>query len=73
MVTNSYMLARPRAPSPLKRYVDQQVIPAAIDAAATVEAGIERLAIRTRHHTASTLAIAFAIGLLLAAAITRRG
>lgn len=48
MVTQAYMLDKPKAPGPAKRWLDQAAIPALIDAAASGEAVLERVASLTR-------------------------
>ena len=78
MVSRSYMEAQRPRPTPLKRFVDQQVVPAAIDMAGGVEAGLERLAATVRQRPATVLAASVALGaavpflLLLACAQSRR-
>jgi hypothetical protein len=64
MVDRSYLLNRPPRPSGLKRYVDQEVIPLAIDAAGALEAVLERLSRRAAAQPLTAAAAAFGIGLL---------
>ena len=65
MVDRSYMLAQPDGPSALKRFVDQAVIPAAIDAAALVERGLDQLAGSVRRRPSAALGMTV-VGCMLA-------
>lgn len=62
MVSRSYMEAQRPRPTSLKRFVDQQVMPAAIDLAGGMEAGLERLATTVRQRPATVLAASVALG-----------
>lgn len=72
MVNSTYMLARPAPPSPPKLFLDQQVIPALIDLAGAVEAGLERVATWTRCAPVPSVAAAFTAGILFAWFAARR-
>jgi hypothetical protein len=65
MVTQAYLLHRPPPPSNPKRFLDQQVIPALIDAAAAVEAQIETAANTTRRNPLLACGAMLAIGWLV--------
>ena len=47
MITRDYLLEKPRGPSAAKVFLDQRVIPAAIDAAGACEVALERASQRT--------------------------
>lgn len=64
MVTKHYLLDQPKPPSALKVRFDQQVIPAAINAAGSVEAGLERVAQRARKQPLAALGAAFGLAFL---------
>jgi hypothetical protein len=65
MVSRDYMLRRDRPPRSVKLTLDQVVIPAAIDAAAQVEAVAERLSNAVKRRPAPVLAlVAFAAWLV---------
>ncbi len=72
MVTARYLLRRPKAPGAARLFVDQQVMPTAIDLAAMAEAGAERLAVCTKAQPAATLAAAFGLSFLLATLAGRK-
>lgn len=73
MVTNSYMLDKPRRPSDLRRAFDQQVLPLVIDALGGVEQVVEQLALRTRRQPTMVLGMAAGAGVLLSLlAVPRR-
>jgi hypothetical protein len=69
MVDQGYMLNKPPGPPAWKRTLDQVVVPAAIDAAAVLEAGIERVAVWARGRP--VLACVTVLGLGWAAARSR--
>ena len=62
MIDPGYMLAKPTRPSPAKVFLDNEVIPALIDAAGGVEAVVERIAVEVRRRPAGGLAVAFLVG-----------
>ncbi len=62
MVSKTYMLDRPPRPSPLKEYFDQQVIPAALNAVAPVEAALYRVSERARARPGAALLGALVLG-----------
>lgn len=47
MVDKSYMLEKPPGPSPAKRYLDQVVVPFAMDLAGAGEVAVQNLSQRT--------------------------
>jgi len=65
MVSATYLVDKPAAPSELARVFHQRVLPPVIDAAAQVEAVLERVAQTTRRSPVKALGVAFGIGLLL--------
>lgn len=72
MVQAGYLLARKRAPSELRRFVNQQVIPTAIDGAAAMEAALEQLSVRTRRRPMTALGAAAGVGLVAGLLTGRR-
>ncbi len=58
MVNKSYMLEQKPPPSALKRIIDQDVIPVAINSAASVEMMLERVSVRTREQPVLALGTA---------------
>ena len=77
MVDASYMTENAGPPSAAKRYFDQEVIPAAIDALGGLEAGVEQVARAVKARPALVLAGALLLGAALPALIlamqARRG
>ena len=71
MVGPSYLLDKPAPPTALKRYVDQCLFPAAIDAAASVERVVERTAIAARATPWAALGLALIAGWMLAGLIAK--
>ncbi len=69
LITRNYLLKRPPPPSPVKVLVDQSVIPALIDAAASVEIQFERIAARARRAPLICVGVAFGIGWLASRAL----
>jgi hypothetical protein len=65
MISQRYLLEQPSPPSRLKNRFDQQIMPIAIDAAASVEAALAMLGERTRRQPSTTLAFMFAAGVVL--------
>lgn len=72
MVSRRYILHQRQAPGAMGLYVDQTVLPAAIDAAATAEAWLEETASTIRRRPRAAVAVAALAGLLLAALLPRR-
>ncbi len=64
MVSNEYMTGRPSPPSEMKRFVDQQVFPAAINGAAAIERSAQLLSERTRSQPLGFCVGAMAIGFI---------
>jgi len=66
MVTRAYLLNQPPAPSSLKRWIDQVALPVAIDLAAQVEAGAEKVAVTTRGNPLAIVVGMFGLAFLAA-------
>jgi hypothetical protein len=67
MVSASYLAEQPAGPSASARAFHQRVLPTAIEAAAQLEAILERTAQAGRRRPFTALEIAFGIGLLVSA------
>lgn len=65
MVSDRYILAKGEAPSGWKNRFDQEVVPAAIDAAAAVEMRLEDIARTVRSRPFAAIACAAAVGIAL--------
>ena len=68
MVTRGYLLSQPPKRSELRLRWDQQAIPALIDAAGTVEVGLEKVAATVRRVPVTCVLIATGVGFLAAQA-----
>jgi hypothetical protein len=64
MVSASYLVDKRKGPSEMARVLHQRVLPPVIDAAAQVEAVLERVAQGARRSPFTALGIAFGIGFL---------
>ena len=74
MVGRDYLLKKGAGPSAPKLFLDQKVIPQAIDAAGAVESLVERVAVRVRRMPVTALAAAIGTGTLVTLlAVPRRG
>ena len=74
MVGRDYLLKKGEGPSAPKLFLDQRVIPLAIDAAGAVEGVLERVAVRVRRMPVSALVAALGSGTLVTLlAVPRRG
>jgi hypothetical protein len=74
MVDKSYMVGKAWPPSALISFFNRQVIPEAIEAAASIEQGLERIAVATRRRPLTSVLAAMAVGFVSAVAIVgRRG
>ena len=74
MISRDYLLKKEGGPSAPKLFLDQKVIPVAIDAAGAVEGALERVAVRVRRMPVSALAAALGTGTLVTLlAVPRRG
>ncbi len=71
MVSATYFIDKPAGPSELARVVHQRVQPPVIDAAAQVEAVLERVAQTTRRSPFTALGIALGTGFLVSALRSR--
>lgn len=72
MIDRAYMLEKPDGPGPAKRYLDQVVIPFAMDVAGAGEVAVQRLSRRTGLRPA-VVAGGLAGGLALLLVIAVRG
>ena len=72
MVDKSYLLAKPPAPSGLKVFLDQRALPVAIDAAGSVELGLDRTKIAVRENPAMAMVLALGFGWVLALLLAGR-
>ncbi len=74
MVDRDYMLKKGAGPSAPKVFLDQKVVPAAINAAGAVEGVLERVAVRVRRMPVAALAAALGTGtLMMLLTVPRRG
>ena len=74
MISRDYLLKKEGGPSAPKLFLDQTVIPMAIDAAGAVEGALERVAVRVRRMPVSALMAALGSGTLITLlALPRRG
>ena len=69
MVSVGYLIDNPGPPSELKRFINQHVIPPAIDAAGAVETAAYELAEQVRAQPKTYLLAAGALGLVLGATL----
>ena len=65
MVSQAYMLEKSPPPSALEWFIDEQVVPAMIQAAGAIEGVLEVVAQRTRQQPATALSLAAGFGVLL--------
>ena len=74
MIDRDYLLKKGGGPSAPKLFLDQRVIPLAIDAAGAVEGALERVAVRVRRMPVAALIAALGSGTLITLlALPRRG
>ena len=74
MVSSSYLLRKPAAPSGFKQFFDQRILPAAIDGAACLDMGIAGAGRQLRRNPVLGLGLALAAGAFFAIAFrSRRG
>ena len=71
MVDVSYLIDKPPPPSGLHSFFNQRVIPAAIDAAGTVESAVYELGEQARAQPVTSLLAAGALGLVAGAIVFR--
>ncbi|MBW4023408.1 MAG: hypothetical protein HIU92_09765 [Proteobacteria bacterium] len=69
MVSVGYLIDNPGGPSAFMTFVNQRVIPPAVDGAGAVESAVYELGERVRARPASSLLTAGALGLVFGAAI----
>ncbi len=67
MVSIGYLIDKPGRPSALARFVNEHVVPPAIDAAGAVESTVYELGEQTRAQPTSSLLVAGAVGFLIGA------
>ncbi len=74
MVDRDYMLKKGAGPSASKVFLDQTIVPIAINAAGAVEGVLERVAVRVRRMPVTALAAGLGTGTLVTLlAVPRRG
>jgi hypothetical protein len=71
MVSVGYLIDKPAAPSALRRFVNQRVIPQAIDAAGVVESAAYELGEQVRRRPGASLAVAALLGFAVGGAVFR--
>jgi ElaB/YqjD/DUF883 family membrane-anchored ribosome-binding protein len=64
MVAVGYMIDNPGPPSGLRSFINQRVVPPAIDAAGAVESAVYELSEQVRAQPATSLLAAAALGLI---------
>ena len=72
MIKSDYLTRHASPPPAWKHVLDRDVVPMAIDAAGSLEAIIERWAIRVRTAPAQSLGIAVGVGALASFLLARR-
>jgi len=72
MVSSHYLLRKTEAPSGLKQFLDQRVIPATIDGAACVDMALVNASQRIRQNPVMAIGLALGIGASLAFAFRHR-
>ncbi len=72
MVEVGYLIDDPGPPSSLRRFINQRLVPPAIDAAGAVESAIYELGEQVRARPAACLAAAAALGLVAGLLVFRR-
>jgi hypothetical protein len=72
MVGKSYLRRKPDPPSALKLFLDQRIMPMAIDGAASLETGLARASRHLQRNSAMSLGLALGMGVLLALAVRPR-
>jgi hypothetical protein len=65
MVSENYLVQSSPAPSTVRRFFNQQIVPGAIDTVAYVESGVERIAQGTRRQPVMMLGVAMSAGFLV--------
>jgi ElaB/YqjD/DUF883 family membrane-anchored ribosome-binding protein len=71
MVEVSYLIDRPGPPSGLKSFINQRMVPPAIDAAGAVESAVYELGEQVRAQPVASLAVAAALGFVAGTLIFR--
>ena len=72
-VGRQYMLVKPSGPSRPKLFLDQTILPLAIDAAGGCEVAVQRLSQRIGLRPAALVGAALLTGLLMISMLWRRG
>jgi len=70
MVSSAYLVRKPAAPSELKRFFDQRIIPAAIDGAGCLDMGIANVTRQFRHNP--KMGLGLALGALVTISLVSR-
>jgi hypothetical protein len=65
MVSENYLVKYSPAPSTVRRFFNQQIVPGAIDTVACLESGVERIAQGTRRQPVIMLGVAMGAGFLV--------
>jgi hypothetical protein len=71
MVHVGYLIDNPGPPSALKRFLNQRLVPPAIDAAGAVESALYELGEQARARPAASLAVAGLLGLVAGTLVFR--
>ena len=71
MVDSSYLAGRAPPPSPLMTFIDQTVVPNAIDAAGSIEVALNQVVMAARRRPLTALTVAIGVGCGLALALRR--
>jgi hypothetical protein len=72
MVSVGYMIDKPGPPSPFRTFVNQRLVPPAIDATAALESAVYELRERVRAQPVASLLAVGALGLLAGVVLFRR-
>jgi hypothetical protein len=72
MVSSSYLLHKPAAPSGLKLFFDQRILPVTIDGAACLDMGIVGAARQLRRNPVLGVGLALGVGAFLVIAFRPR-
>jgi hypothetical protein len=67
MISHDYLLDKLPAPSQLRRFLTQRIVPGTVDATGWVEAGLEHISEGTKRQPAIGLGLAVGLGFLLPA------
>jgi hypothetical protein len=70
MISSAYLVRKPASPSELKRFFDQRIIPAAIDAAGCLDMGIAKVTREIQRNPKIGLGLALGLALSVLVAIS---